>query len=314
MGAQAVDVFFVLSGYVIAHVADTRERGLPRFAASRITRLWSVAVPAAALTFTLDAVGRVIAPALYAALPGHPERLSIALQATSGLLFFNRAWWFAIPVGANVPWWSLGYEVPYYFAFAFMRFGSGFWRVAGPLLVAAMAGPSICLLAPLWFAGAAIWHAHRNRPQSGALALAMALLPLPVWLSYEAACHAFGRPLGLAPGLRPEIPQDLLVGGLFALHLLGAPALLSHLPACKPTLARAIRFGASRSFSIYLLHYPIMLFLRAMGLGTMLLLPVTLGCCLAVAEGTERRTAFWRTFTARLWGLAPLPPPPPASA
>ena len=306
-GAEAVDVFFVLSGYVIAHVADTRERDLAHFATSRAARLWSVAVPAAALTFALDALGRVLAPALYAALPGHPEQLSIAWQAAAGLLFFNRAWWLAIPVGANVPWWSLGYEVPYYLAFAFLRFGSGFWRVAGPLLIAALAGPSICLLAVLWFAGAAIWQVHRGRPpahpRSGAWALTAALLPLPLWLLYEAACQAFERPLAPVPALRPEIPQDLLVGGLFALHLLGAPALLARLPACPVMLARAIRFGAARSFSIYLLHYPMMLCLRAAGLHVVLLLPVTLGCCLAVAEVTERRKAFWNRALRKLGGL-----------
>ena len=295
-GAEAVDVFFVLSGYVIAYVATTRERDLARFAASRAARLWSVAVPAAVLTFGLDALGRMIAPAVYAALPDHPERLSIAWQAAAGLLFFNRVWSVAIPVGANVPWWSLGYEVPYYLAFACAWFGGPSLRLAGPLLVAMVAGPSISLLALLWIAGAAIWRVHASREPSGAWACAAALLPVPLWLGYEVTCHVLGRPLGLLPGLRSEIVQDLIVGGLFAWHLLWAPALLARLPACPARLARAIRFGAGRSFSIYLMHYPIMLFLRAAwpGVNPFALLPVTLACCLGMAEVTERRIAFWR--------------------
>src|SRR3954468_17403598 len=46
----AVIVFFVLSGYVIAHVLATRENTLTEFATSRLARLYSVAIPALLLT------------------------------------------------------------------------------------------------------------------------------------------------------------------------------------------------------------------------------------------------------------------------
>ena len=45
-GQIAVTVFFVLSGYVIAHVMATRERTLIEYAASRFGRLYSVVLPA----------------------------------------------------------------------------------------------------------------------------------------------------------------------------------------------------------------------------------------------------------------------------
>src|SRR5690349_12335860 len=48
-GHQAVIVFFVLSGYVISNVADTRETDARRFLIARLARLWSVLVPAAIL-------------------------------------------------------------------------------------------------------------------------------------------------------------------------------------------------------------------------------------------------------------------------
>ena len=310
-GAQAVDVFFVLSGYVIAHVAATRERALGRFVVSRAARLWSVSVPAALLTFGLDALGRGLAPQAYANSPDHPERLSVLLQAASGLVFVNRVWGVNIPVGANLPWWSLGYEVPCYVAFALAVFGGARWRVAGPVLVALATGPSITLLGTLWAAGAVLWRVHAARVLPAGWALCCALLPLPLWLLYEAACHAYGRPLGLLPRLRAEILQDLIVGGLFALHLLGAPSLLARLPAPPPCLARAIRFGAARSFSIYLLHYPTLLFLRAAGLAPWLALPVALACCLGLAELTERRKRAWRRLFERLGGMTPRGEPQP---
>ncbi len=312
-GAEAVDVFFVLSGYVIAHAA-TREDTPRRFAVSRLARLWSVAIPALAVTFTLDAIGRLLTPAAYAALPGAPGQHALLWQGAAGLLFFNQLWSVAIPIGANIPWWSLGYEAPYYLAFGLARFGGSVLRCAGPLLVAAAAGPSIAILSLPWIAGAAI---RRRHAAGGLPPWPVAVAPLPIWLLYEAACHAFGRPLGLLPHLRAETLQDLLVGLLFAAHLLGAPALLLRLPPCPAPLARAIRFGAGRSFALYLMHYPIMLFLRAAmlraapALSPFWLLPATLLLCAALAEVTERRKEVWRRWMEKGWGECAIPPRPP---
>src|SRR3984957_15539354 len=49
-GHQAVVVFFVLSGYVISHVSDTKEPTGRAFVVARLARLWSVLVPAMVLT------------------------------------------------------------------------------------------------------------------------------------------------------------------------------------------------------------------------------------------------------------------------
>ena len=43
-GHQSVMVFFVLSGYVICYVADTRETTPRAFVVARLARLWSVLV------------------------------------------------------------------------------------------------------------------------------------------------------------------------------------------------------------------------------------------------------------------------------
>ena len=64
-GRTAVLVFFVLSGFVIAAVTDTRERSLENYALSRIARLYSVIIPAFILTALLDYLGNAIDPRLY---------------------------------------------------------------------------------------------------------------------------------------------------------------------------------------------------------------------------------------------------------
>ena len=65
-GADAVIVFFVLSGYVIAYVSTERERTPGEYAINRCARLYSVVFPALIATVILDQMGRVLDPALYA--------------------------------------------------------------------------------------------------------------------------------------------------------------------------------------------------------------------------------------------------------
>jgi len=44
-GHQAVIIFFVLSGYVIAHITESREPSVGAYALDRLSRLWSVVIP-----------------------------------------------------------------------------------------------------------------------------------------------------------------------------------------------------------------------------------------------------------------------------
>jgi peptidoglycan/LPS O-acetylase OafA/YrhL len=162
-------------------------------------------------------------------------------------------------------------------------------------------------MAAPWIAGAAVRQRHAAGLPSGRAACLAAVAPLPVWIGYEAACLVWGRPFGLIPGVRAEIVQDWLIGLLFAWHLLTVPALLARLPPCPPSLARAIRAASASSFTIYLLHYPIMLLLRGLMLRfapawpPALLLPATLMLCLAVAPWTEGQKRPWRRALERLW-------------
>ena len=56
-GHTAVIVFFVLSGYVIAYVSEVKENNVKAYWASRLSRLYSLAIPAVLLTPMLDVLG-----------------------------------------------------------------------------------------------------------------------------------------------------------------------------------------------------------------------------------------------------------------
>jgi peptidoglycan/LPS O-acetylase OafA/YrhL len=85
---NAVIAFFVLSGFVIAYVAENRERTPQAYAVSRLARIYSVALPALIATFLLDAMGRAIDPSAYSTAWGYVDHGRL-WQFLSGLLFVN---------------------------------------------------------------------------------------------------------------------------------------------------------------------------------------------------------------------------------
>ncbi len=308
-GAEAVDVFFVLSGYLIGYAADVREASGATYAVNRAARIYSVALPALAATFLLDAVGRAVDPGVYAALPkyqpDHP-----AWQAFSGLCFVNQVWSWETPVGSDVPYWSLGYEVWYYVIFGIGCFAPARWRMPGALAAMLLAGPRIAVLFPLWLAGFACWRLRRRGvPRTARMQRMLVLAPVALWTVYEAGATRYGRPFGLTPDWldRKELPQDYLIGLLFSAQLLGLGAAGSWAARLPSRAARAIRWLAGATFAAYLFHFPVMAFLRAMmpadatsWNSRLALLTMTPLVILALAEVTERRKAVWRRAFASL--------------
>jgi len=124
--SHAVIVFFCLSGFVINFAIEKERYSPARYALNRFSRIASVAFPAILFTLSLDTLGNLYHPALYGAW-SLQEKLT---QLGFGVTFLNEAWGVHAPVGFNPPYWSLGYEVPYY-AISAQRFSR---RACGGLL------------------------------------------------------------------------------------------------------------------------------------------------------------------------------------
>jgi peptidoglycan/LPS O-acetylase OafA/YrhL len=147
----SVVVFFVLSGFVITHVTQAKERNAQIYAISRIARIYSVALPVLLLTIALDGWSYThgfsndfIRPYQLQAWPKY---------AISSLLFLTEIWFRAETVFSNGPFWSLSYEVWYYVFFGILTIARGWRRWVGCIAVAMLVGPRLWALFPVWALG-----------------------------------------------------------------------------------------------------------------------------------------------------------------
>ena len=182
MGREAVIIFFVMSGFVIAYASQRRNASAREYAAARIGRIYSVAIPTLALAFVcalvLAGVGdegtnyQLHKPQLYR--PLH-------------LLFLGQSWTLSEVPPLLVPYWSLCYEVWYYVLFGVAFYLRGWQRVAAVCLTLAIMGFKLWLLLPVWLAGVALFHLQSRYEMPRHLARIGFGLSLLALIAYNAA-------------------------------------------------------------------------------------------------------------------------------
>lgn len=322
LGSDAVVIFFVLSGLVIAYTAEEKDADAGRYLFNRATRIYSVALPALLLTFALDRLGASINPAAYDGWWYVEAPLATLLW--HGLTFSSEWHIPGTRLGTNGPYWSLSYEVAYYLIFAAALFLSGAKRILALAALAVIAGLKVLLLLPVWLLGVAILKMIRGRrlPTSAGACATMLLLPPVIY----AACLWAGVPAmlfkasaalaGVDPdvlrkvlGFSDEFVWNFVLGTLVAVHLAGAAGLsCQRLPRDDAGVPVAsIRWLAGTSFSIYLVHYPLLQFLDAVLPAEMasgprqgLILAATLAACFLFAQAFERPLGHFRALLQSL--------------
>lgn len=294
-GPEAVDIFFVLSGFVIAYVYDTRENTVRSYAVSRFARIYSVAIPALLATFILDAIGRAAKPQIYTATWGYVWHGRIS-QIIHALTFTNEIWFNNSTPGSNLPFWSLGYEVWYYVIFAVFVFSTKSWRIPLVILMLIFVGPHIASKLPIWLLGVGAYSLCKRTFIPVPAAACLCFGAIIVWIGYEVYAWNMGRPIGSWLLL-----QDYIIGILFTVHLIGF-RFISHI--FRPILqffSGSIRWIAGTTLTLYLFHLPLSQFFAAESLWgpsawqTRVLI---YGCVpiliVLIAEVTERRKNIWR--------------------
>jgi peptidoglycan/LPS O-acetylase OafA/YrhL len=316
-GQEGVAIFFVISGIVIAFVAREKEQDFRSYVVARLGRLWSVIVPALILTVILDVAGRAIAPAMYA----EPEIQAWSWDFASlwnflgPLLFLNKVSFASAVPGTNGPFWSLCFEFWYYILFGVAYYLRGLPRILLLGAVAAIAGPTILALFPIWAFGLLVYvylkHFSRSTPGAGAWALSCSLLVALLLLKYKIASFAIM--------LFPETAMDVtdLAGWIshFAVGIACAINIIAYDACGGVALLRtkvvedAVRFLAARSFSLYLYQAPCIFFFGALTYGMsssvariVIVIVLSLATILFLSELTEKRKKW---FVSLADGLIP---------
>ncbi|HEX4191767.1 MAG TPA: acyltransferase [Stellaceae bacterium] len=306
-GPDAVVVFFVLSGFVIAH-ATARETSLSTYIVDRAARIYSVAFPAIVITLVCDLIGSWLEPHY---LDGFYSVGSTWEQILTGLTFTNQFWGAKFVPGSDLPYWSLGYEVPYYAVFAAAIFARGAWRILVPVALLLVAGPSIAAVFPLWLAGVGLYRLGRLRCVPEALGWLLFCGSIALWFGCEFWMYQLGAHSPFNPGLafdeHGRLPLTYFTGICFALNIVGIDAISHRFAWPLNWAARPIRWLAGRSFALYLVHFPVMKLAATMMAGRtaswpgrLFILSTTAAVVLLVAMLFESRKHAWRRFFAAL--------------
>jgi len=293
-GHEAVVVFFVISGYVIVHAASRPGVTLGVYIQHRVARI----VPVAFAALLLGA-------ALALAAGENPLR-GLLVNA----LFLGESGFWMVAAPANAPYWSLNYEVWYYIVFAAWIYAPRRHRMLATVVAAALAGPKILVLMPVWLMG--VW-LYRHMPAMGkwqapavfaaTIAAAAALHHFDVSASLRSWLYAVFPPAWRL-GHSTQFLYDLILGVVVCLHF-AAAASLAPLCAMLRSLERPIRYLAGFTFSAYLFHTPLST-LYVKGMQPWVFYAILGVSIFVLAELTERRVRFYRHLLQKL-GTRALP-------
>jgi peptidoglycan/LPS O-acetylase OafA/YrhL len=271
-GGLGVAVFFVLSGFVIAFSSTGQRRDIVEYFIARFARLWSVVLPAIVLTLVLDTLGQWLALSAYAPMQPYPAYKWVAASGITAL-FLNEIWFLDIWLGTNGPFWSLSYEFWYYAIFATLIYFRGWQRVVMAGLVIGFAGPGIIIAFPVWLLGVGLFHLLRKHTAAdktllglGAFLVSVAGLTVYVMMGGSKIFTALpiAYPLvDLKPWGINFWPQSYVVGFLIALNIYGFARVQRVFRNPSDKVVRVVRTTAETSFGLYLFHYPLMYFCKA---------------------------------------------------
>lgn len=274
LGHQSVIVFFVISGFLIGGSiikSRTKFEAQP-YALSRLTRLYTVLIPALLFTIAIDLyLAKVYPGALGQYYQQWNSGPTISSYSNSFVTFLGNFLFlqniFVSTFGTNSPLWSLSYELWYYVTFPLflipalklknISLKTAPKSVVAPILLL-MVALGIVILLPfdaqigflIWIIGAVLIYSEK--------------------LSFSKLFQAstFGLFVGsllslkLAPvkQLNPHV-QDLIITATFTLFLVGnLNAALIPIQKAKIFL-KSINVLSNVSFTLYLFHFPLVVLL-----------------------------------------------------
>ena len=273
-GHEAVMLFFVLSGCVIAHVIyGLHEQGKwawPGYLSARLTRLWIVLIPALLLTAFWDRTGIWLAAGKQSIYGGagfgnilnQPVAALSSPEVFFGNVFFLQR--ILVPTfGSNGPVWSISYEFVYYLVYplllgcAFVLRGRILAGAASAALAVGLlvfAGPSISAAFVIWMFGVGAYFLFKKAPWPARWAIPGFLGGVMLLLG----CIVGSR-IGIDLGM---VDWEVLIGIACALAIYAG---LSAEPTERLTrILRPFHGLSAVSYSVYLLHTPLLVFIASL--------------------------------------------------
>lgn len=310
-GREAVAVFFVLSGFVISYVGQVSEKEWRVYLVARLARIMPVALLAIAVIFVADSIG-MHTNAFYYDFINTGFFAPVSVEAALAYVTFTNQLWFAHAVfGSGEPYWSLGFEVQYYLFFGLFAFSPR--RAKTPLLClwAAIAGPKILMYMPLWLMGWLTMKCVIERPPfRRPISIAMIGTSVALFISLKFFSDRAATNMYETWSLSQEAINFVyfnLIGVAVVLHLIGAASLLNQAPVLFEKIGPAIKWLAGGSFTLYLVHQPLILmfasFLHPVEEHIPMAAALLVVCfilCFVLAEVAERRKKFFAALVVTL--------------
>lgn len=298
-GHDAVIVFFVLSGFFITSSVVRENIQLTfswrKYFVNRLVRLYVVLIPGLLLTLVWDNIGLQLfgSHPIYSGVPQvwKNDYFPITDRLDAVTLVGNLGFLQTIlvkPFGSNEALWSLAYEFWYYLLFPMFYIGilgkgspvTRISLVVVGLVTLLAVGRGIAFYFPIWLLGSVLCFTRemtmfQNRPLMLYLATIAAGL---VFIAATMAGHIgsvksfFGNSV---------IATDYLTAVSFAMFL--AVVLQRTQPLKISCYVRLSQLLASFSFSLYIVHLPLLLFLRAALTDAKPLTPNAFAVSLAIA-------------------------------
>jgi peptidoglycan/LPS O-acetylase OafA/YrhL len=268
--AEAVTVFFVLSGLLVGGAGSARVAAGQfqpwNYAVDRFTRLYLAFLPALFLGYALDLTGSSLLQAAGFWDHSHPLVAQKVNSAPFGTMLsgdtlvgnvFMLQHFFVTPLGSNQPLWTISAEFWFYVVFLLAVVALNLARgalgrvLAGLLLgaILALLGPAFLVLLGLWTIGVAIAFVPPGRWQK--LPVALALLGLLLVLV------RLNQTIFDANALLRDLKNYAIAFSFAYVIVCMRGRRFALLERLAPLNAAAAGF----SYSLYLLHFPLMLFI-----------------------------------------------------
>jgi peptidoglycan/LPS O-acetylase OafA/YrhL len=259
LSSEAVMVFFVISGFLIGgknlERAKTGSFYFNSYCVDRISRLYVVLLPAILIGYCLDVIGSSYFPeaGLYNLFSYHIITEHLETSILIGNLLMLQSFYTTV-IGSNFPLWSLSFEFWFYLLFGLLIlsiFGSKqnkskYWYLILSLIIVLILGYKFILYFLIWCIGLSVAFLNKKIIKSPIIALIQFIIVLIMSrfnvIAIQYLC-------------------DLLTAISFGIFLLSMKEVNNSF-LCGTKKINSVLAGFS--YSLYLLHYPLILFLLSL--------------------------------------------------